>query len=232
MLEGRGDHLTVTRDVVVEFLGLPRYRLEEEVAERVNRPGVVLGLAWTPVGGDVLFVEANISKGARHLLVTGQIGEVMQESTKAALTWVRSKALELGLDADFYKDMDIHVHVPAGSIPKDGPSAGVTMVTALTSALTNQIVKPRLAMTGEITLSGHILPVGGIKEKVLAARRAGISQLILPSQNEKNVKEDIQADLLKGIEIHYVRMIDEVLNFAFQSPVLRRLEPQAAPQVV
>jgi ATP-dependent Lon protease len=232
MLEGKGEHLLVTRDVVMEFLGLPKYRLEEEVAERVNRPGVVLGLAWTPVGGDVLFVEANISKGARHLTVTGQIGEVMQESTKAALTWVRSKSRELGLDADFYKDMDIHVHVPAGSIPKDGPSAGVTMVTALTSALTNKIVKPRLAMTGEITLSGHVLPVGGIKEKVLAARRAGISELILPFQNEKNVKEDIQAELLNGIQIHYVRMIEEVLNLAFPSPVLRRLEPHPAPQVV
>jgi len=232
MLEGKGDHLTVTRDVVTEFLGLPKYRLEEEVAERVNRPGVVLGLAWTPVGGDVLFVEANISKGARHLTVTGQIGEVMQESTKAALTWVRSKSRELGLDADFYKDMDIHVHVPAGSIPKDGPSAGVTMVTALTSALTNKLVKPRLAMTGEITLSGHVLPVGGIKEKVLAARRAGIAELILPLQNEKDVKEDIQADLLKGIQIHYVRMIEEVLSKAFPSPVLNRLEPHAAPQVV
>ena len=123
----------MTREVVEEFLGSPRYRLEEEVEERVNRPASSIGLAWTPVGGDILFVEANIAKGARHLTVTGQIGDVMQESTKAALTWVRSKALELGLDSDFYKDMDIHVHVPAGSIPKDGPSAGVTMVTAITS---------------------------------------------------------------------------------------------------
>src|SRR5688572_18064314 len=232
MLEGRGDHLAVTREVVEEFLGLPRYRLEEEVEERVNRPGVVVGLAWTPVGGDVLFVEANISKGARHLLVTGQIGEVMQESTKAALTWVRSKATELGLDPDFYKDMDIHVHVPAGSIPKDGPSAGVTMVTAIASALTNTTVKRRLAMTGEITLSGHVLAVGGIKEKVLAARRAGIKELILPLQNEKNVKEDIQTELLKDIKIHYVRMIDEVLNLAFPSPILTGVQPQSTPQVV
>jgi ATP-dependent Lon protease len=232
MLEGKGDHLTVTREVVEEFLGLPRFRLEEEIEERVNRPGVVLGLAWTPVGGDILFVEANISKGGRHLTVTGQIGEVMQESTKAALTWVRSKALELGLDPDFYKDMDIHVHVPAGSIPKDGPSAGVTMVTAITSALTNKTVRRRLAMTGEITLSGHVLPVGGIKEKVLAARRAGIDELILPSQNEKNVREDIQPELLKDIKIHYVRMIDEVLNLAFPEPVLSGAKPRPTPQVV
>ena len=232
MLEGKGDHLLVTREVVEEFLGLPRYRPEEEVEERVNRPGVVLGLAWTPVGGDVLFVEANIAKGARHLTVTGQIGEVMQESTKAALTWVRSKADELGLDPDFYKDTDIHVHVPAGSIPKDGPSAGVTMVTAIASALKNTVVKRRLAMTGEITLSGHVLPVGGIKEKVLAARRAGITELIIPLQNEKNVREDIQPELLKDIKIHYVRMIDEVLNLAFPAPLLNREQPRSTPQVV
>jgi ATP-dependent Lon protease len=232
MLEGKGDRLIVTREVVEEFLGLPRYRNEEEVEERVNRPGVVLGLAWTPVGGDVLFVEANISKGARHLTVTGQIGEVMQESTKAALTWVRSKSRELGLDGDFYKDMDIHVHVPAGSIPKDGPSAGVTMVTAIASALTNSTVKPRLAMTGEITLSGHVLPVGGIKEKVLAARRAGIRELILPLQNQKNVQEDIQPELLKDIRMHYVRTIEEVLNLAFPNPILSGVQAESTPQVV
>jgi ATP-dependent Lon protease len=232
MLEGNGDTLRVTRAVVEEFLGLPKFRLEEEVEERVKRPGVVIGLAWTPVGGDILFVEANISKGARHLTVTGQIGEVMQESTKAALTWVRSKERDLRLDTDFYKDTDVHVHVPAGSIPKDGPSAGVTMVTAMVSALTNTPVKPRLAMTGEITLSGHVLPVGGIKEKVLAARRAGIHELILPQQNEKNVQEDIQPELLKNIQIHYVRTIEEVLNQAFLAPVLATAVPQPAEPVV
>jgi ATP-dependent Lon protease len=231
MLEGKGDTLLVTRDVVLEFLGIPRFRLEEEVEERVKRPGVVLGLAWTPVGGDILFVEANIAKGNRQMVVTGQIGEVMQESTKAALTWVRSKAIDLGLDSDFYKDTDIHIHVPAGSIPKDGPSAGVTMVTALVSALTNNTIKPRLAMTGEITLSGYVLPVGGIKEKVLAARRAGIRELILPSQNEKNVKEDIQAELLQDVRIHYVRTIDEVLDLAFPTPVLR-VQPEPAQKIL
>jgi len=230
MLEGRGDHLRVTRDVVVEFLGTPRFRLEEEVEERVKTPGVVLGLAWTPVGGDILFVEANIAKGGRHLTVTGQIGEVMQESTKAALTWVRSIAGDLGLDSDFYKDTDVHIHVPAGSIPKDGPSAGVTMVTALVSALTNTPTRNRLAMTGEITLSGHVLPIGGVKEKVLAARRAGIREVILPAQNEKNVREDIQPELLKGIQIHYVRTIEEVLRLAFAKPVLRTIQPEPIPQ--
>jgi ATP-dependent Lon protease len=220
LLEGRGEKLTVTRDVVVELLGAPKFRLEEEVEERVKRSGVVIGLAWTPVGGDILFVETNISKGNRNLTVTGQVGDVMQESTKAALTWVRSKARELGLDPDFFKDTDIHVHVPAGSIPKDGPSAGVTMVTSLVSALTDNTVKPRLAMTGEITLSGHVLPVGGIKEKVLAARRAGIRDLILPRQNEKNVREDIQSELLQEVQIHYVGTIEEVLTLAFAKSVL------------
>ena len=147
----------------------------------------------------------------------------MQESTKAALTWVRSYAIELGLDSDFYKDTDVHVHVPAGSIPKDGPSAGVTMVTALVSALTNTPIRPKLAMTGEITLSGHVLPVGGIKEKVLAARRAKIEELILPAQNEKNVLEDIQPELLRELKIHYVRTIEEVLNLAFPKRVLRAI---------
>src|SRR5207249_5221254 len=194
LLEGKEPKLLVTPEVVVELLGSPKFQLEEEVEERVKRPGVVIGLAWTPVGGDILFVEANISKGGRHLTVTGQVGDVMQESTKAALTWVRSYAIELGLDSDFYKETDVHIHVPAGSIPKDGPSAGVTMVTALVSALTNVPVR-KVAMTGEITLSGHVLPIGGIKEKVLAARRAKIQELILPAQNEKNVREDIQPEL-------------------------------------
>ena len=223
LLEGKDPKLFVTREVVTELLLSPKYQLEEEVEERVKRAGVVIGLAWTPVGGDILFVEANISKGARHLTVTGQVGDVMQESTKAALTWVRSYAMELGLDPDFYKDTDVHIHVPAGSIPKDGPSAGVTMVTALVSALTNTPIRQKLAMTGEITLSGHVLPVGGIKEKVLAARRAKIEELILPAQNAKNVNEDIQPELLREIKIHYVKTIEEVLHLAFPKPVLRVL---------
>ncbi len=221
ILEGRDPKLVVTPEVITELLGIPKYLLEEEVEERVKHSGVAVGLAWTPVGGDVLFIEANIAKGGRHLTMTGQIGDVMQESTKAALTWVRSYAVQLGLDSDFYKDTDVHIHVPAGSIPKDGPSAGVTMVTALVSALTNTPVKPKLAMTGEITLSGHVLPVGGIKEKVLAAHRAHIEELILPAQNERNVREDIQPELLKELKIHYVRTIEEVLHLAYPHPVLR-----------
>ncbi len=232
MLEGKDPKLAVTPDVVTELLGAPKFSLEEEVEERSKRAGVVIGLAWTPVGGDILFVEANIAKGGRHLTVTGQVGDVMQESTKAALTWVRSYATGLGLDSDFYKDIDVHVHVPAGSIPKDGPSAGVTMVTALVSALTNTPIRPKLAMTGEITLSGHVLPVGGIKEKVLAARRAKIEELILPAQNEKNVVEDIQPELLKEIKIHYVRTIEEVLNLAFPRRVLRAVSDKEPIQQV
>ncbi len=231
VLEGKSGELAVTRDVVADFLGSPKFRLEEEVEERVKRAGVAVGLAWTPVGGDVLFVEANIAKGSRHMTVTGQLGDVMQESAKAALTWVRSYAIELGLDSDFYKDSDVHIHVPAGAIPKDGPSAGVTMVTALVSALTNMPIRPKLAMTGEITLSGHVLPIGGIKEKVLAARRAGISEVIVPAQNERNVREDLQPELLAEIRIHYVRTIEEVLNLAFPKSVLRPL-PEPIPHAI
>jgi ATP-dependent Lon protease len=188
----------------------------EELEERVRRPGVAVGLAWTPVGGEVLFVEATLAGGGRNLTVTGQIGDVMQESTRAALTWVRSMAPRLGLEGDFYRKRDVHIHVPSGAIPKDGPSAGVTMVTALVSALIGKPVRGKLAMTGEITLSGHVLPVGGIKEKVLAARRAGVQQVILPLENEKNVQEDVQPELLASIQVHYVKTIEEVLLLAFE----------------
>ena len=167
-----------------------------------------------------MFVEASLVGGGRNLTVTGQVGDVMQESTKAAVTWVRSVAPRLGKGADFYKEKDIHIHVPSGSIPKDGPSAGVTMVTALVSALVQRPIKPRLAMTGEITLSGHVLPVGGIKEKVLAARRAGVEELILPAENQKNAQEDIQEELLRSIRMRYVATIEEVLDLAFDTTVL------------
>jgi ATP-dependent Lon protease len=216
ILEGKPPAPEVTREVVRELLGVERFKFAEELEERVRRPGVAVGLAWTPVGGEVLFVEVALSGGGRNLTVTGQIGDVMQESTRAALTWVRSMAPRLGLASDFYKDRDVHVHVPSGAIPKDGPSAGVTMVTALVSALLGRPVRQRLAMTGEITLSGHVLPVGGIKEKVLAARRAGVRDLVLPAENEKNVLEDVQPELLEEIRFHYVRTIEEVLPLALE----------------
>ncbi|PYY19228.1 MAG: endopeptidase La, partial [Acidobacteria bacterium] len=168
--EGKTDKLVVTKEIVQEFLGGIKVRVDTEIAERTKRPGVAVGLAWTPAGGDVLFIEANKMKGKGGFTMTGQLGQVMQESMQAALTWVRSNARQLGLDEEFLKELDIHIHVPAGAVPKDGPSAGVTMATALVSLLTGKQVHPLTAMTGEITLSGNVLPVGGIKEKVLAAK--------------------------------------------------------------
>ena len=159
-----------------------------------------MGLAWTPTGGDVLFVEANKMKGKGGFTMTGQLGQVMQESMQAALTWVRSNAKELGIDEGFFADHDIHIHVPAGAIPKDGPSAGVTMATALVSLLTDRPVRPLTAMTGEITLSGNVLPIGGIKEKTLAAKRAGVTDIILPAENRQNVRGRPDAGATAGPE--------------------------------
>ena len=228
LLEGKQPDPAVTPELVAELLGAPKFKVAEELEDRVKRPGVAVGLAWTPVGGEVLFVEANLARGGRHLTVTGQLGDVMQESTKAALTWVRSMASRLGLESDFYKDRDVHIHVPSGAIPKDGPSAGVTMVTALVSSLVRKPVRPKLAMTGEITLSGHVLPVGGIKEKVLGARRAGVEELILPTENEKNVLEDIQKELLASVQIRYVNTIEQVLELAFEENVLQPAENETS----
>ena len=195
--EGNEEPLTITREVVVEMLGAPRF-LDEEMEERTKKPGVAIGLAWTPSGGDVLFIEASRMTGSGALTLTGSLGDVMKESARAALSWTRANAKALGIDPDFYKSAEIHLHVPSGAIPKDGPSAGVTMTTALMSELTGRPVRGDIAMTGEITLSGKVLPVGGIKEKVLAARRVGIREVILPKQNEKNVNEDLSPELALG----------------------------------
>jgi ATP-dependent Lon protease len=212
--EGKTEKLVLDKELVKEFLGGIKVRVDTEIAERTKRPGVAVGLAWTPAGGDVLFIEANRMKGKGAFTMTGQIGQVMQESMQAALTWVRSNARALGLDEDFLKESDIHIHVPAGAIPKDGPSAGVTMATALASLLTGKQVRPLLAMTGEITLSGNVLPVGGIKEKVLAAKRAGVHDVILPADNRQNVEEDLTPEQLEGLNIHYATSIGEVLDIA------------------
>ena len=214
VVEGKTEKLVVTREVLKDFLGNIQVRVETEVAERVKRPGVAVGLAWTPAGGDILFIEANKMKGSGGFRMTGQIGEVMQESMQAALTWVRSNADKLGLSEDFNKEIDIHIHVPAGAIPKDGPSAGVTMATVLASLLTNTPVRPLTAMTGEITLSGNVLPVGGIKEKFLAARRAGVETIILPAENRQDVEEDLTAEMISGVQIHYANRIEDVLAVA------------------
>jgi ATP-dependent Lon protease len=214
LAEGKSEKLVVTKEIVQEFLGGIKIRSEGEIAERTKRPGVVVGLAWTPSGGDVLFVEANLMKGKGGLTITGQIQDVMRESMQAGLSWVRSNASQLGIDDEFFAKHDIHIHVPAGAIPKDGPSAGVTIVTALVSLLSGKQVRPLLAMTGEITLSGNVLPVGGIKEKVLAAKRAGVHDVILPADNRTNVEEDLTPEQLSGLTPHYVKTIDEVLEIA------------------
>src|SRR5712672_86230 len=214
LAEGKKEKLVVTKEIIQEFLGGIKIRSEGEIAERTKRPGVVVGLAWTPSGGDVLFVEANQMKGKGGLTITGQIQDVMRESMQAGLSWVRSNAKQLGIDEDFFANHDIHIHVPAGAIPKDGPSAGVTMATALVSLLTDRKVRPLTAMTGEITLSGNVLPIGGIKEKTLAAKRAGVRDVILPEDNRQNVQEDLTPEQLQGLTVHYVKTIDEALAIA------------------
>ena len=220
--EGNTEPVRVVPDVVVSYLGVPRFELEE-VEQRTRVPGVATGLAWTPAGGDVLFVEATRMRGAHTLTLTGQLGEVMKESVQAALSWVRSHAGELGIDAEFWEHSDVHVHVPAGAIPKDGPSAGVTMATALVSLLTARPVRPDLAMTGEISLSGRVLPVGGIKEKVLAAHRAGIRTIVLPRRNEKNLLEDVPAAVRQSLSVHLADTIGDVLAVALEhSPAAAR----------
>jgi ATP-dependent Lon protease len=206
--------LVMGKDLLQEFLGGVQVRVDMEVFERTRRPGVAVGLAWTPAGGDVLFIEANRMKGKGGFTMTGQIGEVMQESMQAALTWVRSNAGSLGLEEDFNSQVDLHIHVPAGAIPKDGPSAGVTMVTTLVSLMTNTPIRPFTAMTGEVTLSGNVLPVGGIKEKFLAARRAGVQHVILPADNRQNVEEDLTPAQTEGVTIHYASRVEEVLAAA------------------
>ena len=207
--------LEVTPEIVEDFLGAPRIRKETEIADRTKNPGVAVGLAWTPAGGDILFIEATkMPGGGKGMTVTGHLGQVMQESMQAALSWVRAHAASLGIEPSFFKDNDLHIHVPAGAIPKDGPSAGVTVATALVSLLTGRRVKPNWAMTGETTLSGLVLPVGGIKEKVLAARRANVTDVILPKENDVQVKEDLKSEQLGDLRLHYVDTLEEVMDLA------------------
>ncbi len=214
--EGKTEPVQVTPEAVPEYLGRPRFF--DEVAERTTRPGVATGLAWTPVGGDVLFVEATMMPAKDEgLVLTGMLGDVMRESAQAAASYLRSNAAPLGIDPAVFEGKRIHVHVPAGAIPKDGPSAGVTMLTALASLASGRPVCGDLAMTGEITLRGKVLPVGGIKEKVLAAHRIGIRHVILPRRNEREA-EEVPPEARKAMELHFVDTAEEVLRLALVPP--------------
>ena len=211
LVEDDTGKIKVNKSKVGDYLGAPRFH--SELAERTTKPGVVTGLAWTAAGGDILFVESTQMKGKGQLTLTGQLGDVMKESATAGLTFVRSHAEEFGIDSDFNEKSDIHVHVPAGAIPKDGPSAGVSMVTSLVSLLTNIPVKEKVAMTGEITLRGNVLPIGGVKEKVTAAHRAGIKEVILPDLNRKDL-EDVPEHVAKDLTFHFAKEISDVLKVA------------------
>jgi ATP-dependent Lon protease len=210
---GSSEKIFVAPDNLNKFLGPVKFF--PEVAERTSEPGVATGLAWTPTGGDIIFVEATRMRGEKGLTLTGQLGDVMKESAQAALAYVRSKAKDLGIDEDFFAKNDIHIHVPAGAIPKDGPSAGITMFIALTSLLTNKAVRSDIAMTGEITLRGLVLPVGGIKEKVLAGMRAGIRTIILPKKNEKDL-EEIPEHIRKQMNFQFIHRMDEAIQLALR----------------
>jgi ATP-dependent Lon protease len=218
--EGNETPIEITPDVVVGMLGAPKF-LDEEMEERTKEPGVAIGLAWTPAGGEVLFIEASKMAGTGSLTLTGQLGDVMKESARAALSWLRTHAKEYGIDPDFFTKAEMHVHVPSGAIPKDGPSAGVTMVTALVSLLSGRPVRPNLAMTGEITLTGQVLAVGGIRDKVLAAKRLGIREVLLPADNRRDVDE-IRPQLRAGMKFQFVSKYPELLALAFRGAPARR----------
>ncbi|MBX3119665.1 MAG: endopeptidase La [Fimbriimonadaceae bacterium] len=213
--QGRKAKVNITEKFLETALGAPRY-LHEEVLERELVPGLAVGLVWTPVGGDVIFIETAKMAGSKGLILTGQLGDVMKESVTAALSYIRSNAKQLKIDPDFYEKTEIHVHVPAGATPKDGPSAGVTMLTALTSLLTGRNLKPRLAMTGELTLTGQVLPIGGVKEKILAAHRAGVTTVLLPEDNRKDFKEEVPEAIAKQLEVHFVKHADQVLKLSLE----------------
>lgn len=218
--------VTIDEGAVRRYLGPEKYF--NEVAERTETPGVATGLAWTPTGGDLLFIEATAIPGSGRLILTGQLGEVMKESAQAAWSYVKAHARELGLAWSFFKHWDVHVHVPAGAVPKDGPSAGVTILTALVSLLTQRRARSDVAMTGEITLRGLVLPVGGIKEKVLAARRAGISRVILPARNEKDL-EDVPEEARRELQFHWVWRVEEVLELALEPKPIADPQQRFAP---
>jgi ATP-dependent Lon protease len=221
---GITEKVVILPETLHKFLGAVKFF--PEVAERTSEPGVATGLAWTPTGGDIIFVEATKMRGEKGLTLTGQLGDVMKESAQAALAYVRSKGKDLGIEEDFFAKNDIHIHVPAGAIPKDGPSAGITMFVALTSLLTNRPIRNDVAMTGEITLRGLVLPVGGIKEKVLAAMRAGIRTIILPRKNEKDL-EEIPERIRNEMNFKFIQRMDEAIEFALKHTETRSEEREA-----
>src|SRR5207253_7133103 len=222
--EGPKNAVALNDENVVDYIGIPKYRSNRH--ESQNEIGFVTGLAWTEVGGEILATEATLMEGKGKLTLTGKLGDVMQESAQAAMSYVRSRAQMFGIPRDFYRRLDLHIHVPEGAIPKDGPSAGITMATSLVSALTQIPVRCDVAMTGEITLRGKVLPIGGVKEKLLAAHRAGIKTIILPKDNEKDLA-DIPPDIQSTLVIQFVEVMDEVLGLALERP----LQPLAHPDV-
>ena len=215
--------VSVTPDLVRSYLGPRQVFLESR--DRIDRPGVSTGLAWTPVGGDILFIETTSMKGRGNLALTGQLGDVMKESAHAALSWIRTNAGELGIKPEAFSKNDLHVHVPQGAIPKDGPSAGVALTTALVSLLTGRLVRDDVAMTGEITLTGKVLPVGGIKEKVLAAKRAGMAEVILPERNRGDL-EDLTEEARKSLRFHFVTEIPQALGIALKAKPRSKSAPR------
>jgi ATP-dependent Lon protease len=224
--EGKGFGEEITPDKVTQYLGVPRFR--NTMAEETNEIGIATGLAWTEVGGEILVTEASLMPGKGHLTLTGKLGDVMQESAQAAMSYVRTKAEEFGIPKDFNRKTDVHVHVPEGAIPKDGPSAGITLATALVSAFTKKPVRRDVAMTGEITLRGKVLPIGGVKEKLLAAHRIGVTTIILPRENEKDLA-DVPKNVLETLTVDLVEHIDEVLKIALLPPAPAQPQEAAEP---
>ena len=219
VVEEDSKNIKVTKSKVQDYLGASKFH--SELAERTTEPGVVTGLAWTAAGGDILFIESTKMKGKGKLTLTGQLGDVMKESATAGMTFVRAHADDFGIDSNFNEELDLHVHVPAGAIPKDGPSAGVSMITSLVSLITNVPVKSKVAMTGEITLRGNVLPIGGVKEKVTAAHRAGIKEVILPFLNQKDI-EDVPKHVSKDMKFHFAKEIWDVLKVALPEVIKKR----------
>jgi ATP-dependent Lon protease len=220
--EGEKYNIVVTGENIADFLGVTKYR--DTLAHEKSEVGLVTGLAWTEVGGSILSTEATVVEGKGKLTLTGKLGDVMQESAQAAMSYIRSRAARLGLPRDFYRNLDIHVHVPEGAIPKDGPSAGITIATALASALSKIPVRRDIAMTGEITLRGKVLPIGGLKEKLLAAHRAGLFEAILPQDNQKDLSE-VPENLRNVMKLHFVDTMDQVLSIALEQPLPEIIVP-------